>query len=193
MSAPVPTTPPAAAGSAPKLDMFVAMDHGAIIERFAAGSSKLEHRLLHCTDAQIDTCFRPEAGVGRWSCRMLVGHIADADLVFVHRMRRAVAEENPILAVWDENAFIDSGIYGDENTGKKMPIAGNVAIIHTLRLWTSDWLRTLDERALESKALHPERGPQTVRVILNYATWHLEHHAWFLSKKLELMLGPAAR
>jgi hypothetical protein len=176
--------------NSPPLSDFQALDPAALIERFAQGSSKFERRLLDLSDAQLDTCFRPEANVGRWSCRMLLGHIADADLVFAHRMRRAVAEENPVLAVWDENAFIDSGIYGDETTGKRLPVAGHVALIHTLRLWTADWLRTLDAKALELMALHPERGPQSVKLILTYATWHLEHHAWFLSRKLELLLGP---
>lgn len=176
--------------SSPQLAEVQALEPAVMIDRFAQGSSLIERRLLDLTDAQLDTCFRPEANIGRWSCRMLLGHIADADLVFVHRMRRAVAEENPVLAVWDENAFIDSGIYGDETNGKRLPVAGNVALIHTLRLWAADWLRTLDASALERKALHPERGPQSVKLILTYATWHLEHHAWFLSKKLERFLGP---
>ena len=30
--------------------------------------------------------------VGRWPIRVLLGHLADAELVFVHRMRRAVGE-----------------------------------------------------------------------------------------------------
>lgn len=174
----------------PPLAEFQSLDPAALIERYVQGSSRFERRVLDLTDGQLDTCFRPEAGVGRWSCRMLMGHVADAELVLTHRMRRAVAETNPLLAVWDENAFIDSGIYGDETTGKGLPVAGHVALIHTVRLWTADWLRTLDESALQSKALHPERGPQTVHLILTYATWHLEHHAWYLSRKLEKMMGP---
>lgn len=162
-----------------------------LIDRYRGGSERLDRRLLDLTDAQLDTAFRPEAGVGRWPCRVLVGHIADAELVYTHRMRRAAAEDNPLLAVWDENAFIDSGLYGKADGGAGMPVAGSVAIIHTLRLWTADWLRTLDPSEFDRRALHPESGPQTIHGILVGAVWHLEHHAWFLSRKLEKLASPA--
>jgi hypothetical protein len=119
--------------------------------------------------------------------RVLLGHLADAELVFSHRMRRAVAEENPVLAVWDENAFIDAGLYN----GGRYPIGGFVAAIHTLRRWTSEWLATLTPEQLARQAMHPERGPETVRWMLVLTTWHLEHHARFLNAKVCKMLGPA--
>ena len=44
------------------------------------------------------------------------------------------------IAVWDENAFIDSGIYGTDRTPtpSRQPIGGPVAAVHTLRKWTTD-------------------------------------------------------
>src|SRR5205814_380171 len=109
---------------------------------------------------QLDMAFLPDAGVGNWPIRVLLGHLADAELAFVHRMRLVIAQENPILQAWDENAFIDSGIYGSgyhhspsgatdkphaERGGTHaQPIGGPVATVHTLRKWTTDLLRTLD-------------------------------------------------
>lgn len=178
--------------SQPLLAQFESLSTPDLIERFAQGSSRFERRVLDLTDTQLDTFFRREADVGQWSCRTLIGHVADADLAQVHRMRRTIAEERPVLALWDENAFIDAGLYGDEKTGPRLPVAGHIALIHTVRLWAADWLRTLDDKAFDSKALHPERGEQTVRRMLTLITWHLEHHAWYLSRKLEKLLGPAS-
>lgn len=180
----------------PQLATFQAMSAPELSERFRLGTDRIERRLLELNDEQLDTFFRPEVGVGRWSCRVLMGHLADADLVFVHRMRRAVAEDRPILAVWDENAFIDAGVYSDEpppkgQGGKGHPVAGFVAVIHTLRMWHGEWLRTLTDEQWNRAALHPERGEQNVKLILTYATWHLENHAWYLSRKLAHFLGPA--
>lgn len=160
-----------------------------LVARFRRGLERFDGRLFDLSDDQLDTAFLPEAGVGRWPVRVLVGHLADADLAFVHRMRRAVAEENPVLSVWDENAFIDSGLY----RGGQYPAGGFVAVIHTLRRWTAEWLATLTPEQMNRQALHPERGPQSVRQILVYATWHLEHHARFLNAKIEKILGPAPR
>lgn len=160
-----------------------------LIDRYSRGSDRFDRSLLELSDAQLDTAFRPEAGVGRWSCRILLGHIADAELAYTHRMRRAVGEENPVLSVWDENAFIDAGLYGKPGATKGIPIAGHVAMIHTLRLWTADWLRTLAPEDVQRRALHPEYGPITVHHMLVTATFHLEHHAWFLARKLEKLRG----
>lgn len=177
----------------PPRESFDRLDRAELIERYLGGVERFERRLLDLDDAQLDTYFRPEAGVGRWSCRVLVGHVADAELVQAHRMRRAVAEDRPVFAMWDENAFIDSGLYAGEAGGADRPVAGSVAVVHTVRLWMADWLRSLAPEAFGRQALHPEAGPVTVARLLAGATWHLEHHAWFLSRKLERLLGPAPK
>lgn len=179
----------AQAPALPKIEAILAIAAPALVDRYAKGIDRLERRLLDLNEGQLDTFFRPEAGVGRWSCRVLVGHLADAEIVFAHRFRRTVAEERPLLASWDENAFLDAGLYGLDGPGPKPPVAGSVALIHTTRLWCADWLRTLDVKAFEAKALHPEQGELTLHTMLARCTWHLEHHAWYLSRKLEKLLG----
>ncbi len=178
------------APASPQLAEFQALPNRELGARYARGIERIERRLLELTDAQLDTFFAPEAGVGRWSCRVLLGHLVDADMSFIHRIRRAVAEDRPVFSVWDENAFIDSGLYGGPAGGKDKPVAAFVAVLHTLRRWHAEWMGTLTDAQWARAGLHPERGEQSVRVIMNYATWHLEHHAWFLSRKLERLLGP---
>jgi len=158
-----------------------------LIARYRAGLESFDGRVFELSDEQADTAVLPEAGVGRWPVRVLVGHLADAELAFTHRMRRAVAEDNPVVAPWDENAFIDAGLYA----GGQHPLPAFVAVIHTLRRWTAAWLMTLSEEQLERKVMHPERGELTVRKQLAMTTWHLEHHAKFLNAKICRMLGPA--
>ncbi|MBL0926274.1 MAG: DinB family protein [Phycisphaerales bacterium] len=175
----------------PQPAAYRAMGEAELVSRYRQGSAMIERRLLDCTDEQLDTFFRPEARVGQWSCRVLVGHLADAELVQAHRMRRAVAEDHPVFALWDENAFIDAGLYGAASV-KVVPAAAHVAFIHTLRLWNGDWLATLSGEQWVRRGLHPEAGEQTVRDLLVKTVWHFDHHVWFLSRKLERLLGPAA-
>lgn len=175
----------------PTRDQLAPLSTPDLIARFRIGVERFDRRLLQLDDAQLDMAFLPDAGVGRWPCRVLVGHLADAELAFVHRLRKVVAEERPILQPWDEQAFIDAGLYGDARGGAQFPVGGFVAAIHTLRRWTGEWLATLTPEQFAREGLHPERGVQSVRVILEYDTWHLEHHAWYLNRKIERMLGPA--
>lgn len=158
-----------------------------LIAKYKIGVENFDRRVFELSDEQLDRAFLPDAGVGRWPVRVLLGHLADAEVVFSHRMRRAVGEDHPVVALWDENAFIDSGIYNGA------PIAGFIAAIHTLRRWTGEWLSSLDESKMQRKILHPEKGEMTVHQILVYATWHLEHHGEYLRKKVDKMLGPASK
>jgi len=164
-----------------------ALPDAELIARYRQGLQCFDSRIFELSDGQLDMAFLPDAKVGRWPVRVLVGHLADAELAYTHRMRRAVAEENPVLAVWDESAFVDAGLYN----GGQYPLGGFVATIHTLRRWTAEWLATLSPEQMQRQALHPERGPLTVRNILVMATWHLEHHGRFLNAKVLKMLGPA--
>lgn len=173
-----------------------------LIARFRRGIENFDRRVFELDERQIDMAFLPDANVGQWPIRVLIGHVADADLAAIHRMRRAVAEDQPVLALWDENAFVDANIYGNQHDGYAdsaegdrarvmQSLGGHMAVIHTLRQWTGQWLLTLSEEQLNRAAMHPERGEITVRRILAMYTWHLEHHARFLTKKLDRILGPA--
>ncbi len=181
---------------------FEAMDAVSLVMRYRRGIECIDRRVFDLTEEQIDTAFLPDAGVGQWPIRVLIGHLADGDLVFSHRMRRAVGEDNPVLAVWDEHTFIDSLMYGNgpkkyaadpeaDHARVMAALGGPLAVIHTLRQWTGQWLLTLTDEQWKRTCLHPERGEQTIKRILSYCTWHVEHHATFLTKKLDKMLGPA--
>lgn len=159
-----------------------------LIARYGVGVENFDRRIFDFTDDQLDLAFLPEAGVGLWPVRVLLGHLADAELLYVHRMRRSIGEDNPVLAVWDENAAIDAGLYH----GPGKPIGAFVAAVHTLRRWTGEWLGTLSPEQFQRRAMHPQRGEMSVRKMLQDLTWHLEHHARVLNAKVERMLGPDA-
>jgi hypothetical protein len=167
------------------LEQLAELPAGELIARYRQGLSTFDSRLFELSDEQMDLAFLPDAGVGRWPIRVLLGHIADAELAYTHRMRRAIAEENPVLAGWDHEAFIDSGLY----TGQ--PVAALIAVTHTLRRWTAEWLLTLTSEQLGREALHPERGAESVLQMAGLATWHLEHHGRYLNAKICRLLGPA--
>jgi hypothetical protein len=160
--------------------------HEELLVRYLRGVENLDPRIFDLTDEQSDTAFLPEAGVGRWPVRVLMGHLADAEMVLTHRIRRTIAEDAPVLNMWDHDAFLDSELYGP---GLRPPVAGFVAAIHTMRRWTAELLMSLSPEQWERKAMHPERGEIAVRTIVELTSLHLEHHNEFLQKKLDKMLG----
>ncbi len=175
------------------VDALTAMDWPDLVRRYAIGVEWFDPRMFHLTEQDLDTPFKPESGAGRLPIRALVIHLADCELVYLHRIRRAVAEETPVLGVFDHDAFFDGPLYGKgtrSGVASAPPVAGSVAVIHTLRRWAIDWLFDLDEATQNRAAMHPERGSMTVRDMLAIATWHLEYHTKFLNAKIEHLLGP---
>lgn len=175
------------------VEQIMAQPRAELLQFHRRGVENFDKRVFWCTPTQLDSGFLADAGVGTWPIRVLLGHLADAELVNIHRMRRAVAEDNPLVALWDENAFVDRNLYGLPGVGEASeypdrgphPVAGFIAVIHLLRQWGTDWLLSLDESALDRRLMHPDRGPITVRDVVAYNAWHLEHHAAFLRRKLD--------
>lgn len=182
-------------------DQIAALPTLQLIARYQRGIEWIDRRVFELSERQIDQAFLPDAGVGRWPVRVLIGHVCDADLAAVHRMRRAVAEDSPIFSEWDENAFVDANLYGNTHEGYAddpdtdharvmNALGGFLATTHTLRQWTAQWLYSLSDAQMARAGMHPTRGQMSVRDILASYTWHLEHHCQFLTKKLDLMVGP---
>lgn len=180
-------------------DDIASMDTDELVRRFRFSVGHFDPRVFEMDDAMLDQAWLPEAGVGRWPIRVLLGHLADAELVWAARVRKCVAEPGSVLTDWDEHAPIDSGLYAPPHEGGQdhvtlnqapPPVGAFVASIYTVRQWVGEWLGALSPEAWDLRALHPERGELTLAGIVRLMTWHVEHHAGYLNLKVEKHLGP---
>jgi len=169
------------------VDSIAALPDAELISRYRWGVEHFDRRLVRLDEELLDTAFLPDAGVGRWPVRGVVGHLAEAEIANTQRIRRALAEESPVVGAWDPDAYLDAGLYGSS-----MPVGGFVAVIYTLRVWMGELLGTLSEDQWSRPLLHESRGPFTVRRMAAFNVWHLERHAWFINAKIEKMLGAIA-
>lgn len=173
------------------LSTFQTLDTQTLVSRMRVGVEWFDPRVFELPPEELDRAWLPESGVGTWPIRVLLGHLADTEMLLASRIRAVLAIDNPALPLFDEHAYIDSGIYGcTEGSPITPPVGGDVAMIHTTRSWLVALLYQLDETHWNRQGLHPERGPVSVRDLADYACWHLEHHAHFLNAKIESLLGP---
>ncbi|MEM7755724.1 MAG: DinB family protein [Planctomycetota bacterium] len=167
---------------------------GELVVRYRTGVGLLDRRLFELSPEQEDARFEADSGMGIWSVRTLVGHLCDTELVYSHRIRRAVAEDQPVLADWDEDSFIDGGLYaagsGHAGLREAPPVGGFVAMLYTTRQWQGEWLERLGPEAWARGAMHPWYGDVTLHDLVSVVTWHFEHHASILRKKLDHLVGP---
>jgi hypothetical protein len=183
----------------PSLDQVRGLDPVTLIGRLRLGIETFDPRVFDLSHSDLDRAWLPDAGVGRWSCRALLAHLMDCELVYSYRIRRVLAEDGPVFENFDEDAFVDSPLYGMRgrdpadtrgDTAVRTPPGAMAAAIHTLRQMTGAVLYQLDPAEWERTGMHPTEGPMTLRELVSLHTWHLEHHAAFMNAKIERMLGP---
>jgi hypothetical protein len=175
----------------PCRDLFDRLTPHGLIERYRLAVQHLDPRVLDLDDTGLDRWFGPEEGVGSWSCRALLTHLMDTELLFTMRIRRVLAEDCPVFENWDEQAFLDSRLSRPGPEALLMPPGALIASAHTLRQTLATVLVQLTDADWERPAMSAYLGEVTLRRLIAYACWHFEHHAAFLGGKVTHLLGPA--
>lgn len=143
--------------------------------------------LLRAACAGLDSSqLRTRIGPGTWSVQEVAVHLLDSDLACTHRMRRIVAEENPLLVSYDEDAFIARLPAHDAD------IAEVLDLFESNRRFTARWLRTLHADAFTRTGIHTQRGKVALADIVSYYARHVGHHLAFVDGK-RTALGVAPR
>lgn len=108
---------------------------------------------------------------GKWSIRQIIAHLADSETVYAHRMRQVIAEENPTLVAFDQEAWARNLDYARRKPKQSLETARRV------RAENYELLKDVPEAAFARTGNHTERGPITLLQILEGAAGHTESHA----------------
>ena len=108
---------------------------------------------------------------GKWSIRQLIAHLADCEIVLAHRFRQVIAEQNPTLIAFDQEAWARNLDYARRKPKQSLES------FRRIRAENYELLKELPESAFERKGNHTERGPLTLRTIVEGAANHAESHA----------------
>jgi len=108
---------------------------------------------------------RPEAE-GKWSVQQVVRHLADSELVYGYRIRLIVADEEPPIPGYDQDAWATRLGY---HSGTLEEALDDVTALRAMNLrWFRD--RTLDE--MDRVGHHNERGAESVLHIARLLAAH---------------------
>lgn len=108
---------------------------------------------------------------GKWSIRQIVAHLADSELVGAHRMRQVIAEDNPTLIAFDQDAWTRNLDYPRRKPKQSLET------FRRIRAENHELLKGLPESAFERAGNHSENGPMTLRRLLEGYAQHAESHA----------------
>lgn len=144
-----------------------------LVDRYAVGGNLLKYA---AADIAPDHA-RARPGPGAWSLAELAVHLLDSDLVASDRMKRVIAEENPTLYAYDENAWTERLQAND------LPIDEAASLFAANRAWTARILKNCSEADFGRSGMHTEAGRQTLAELVTKYVSHLDHHLKFLYMK----------
>src|SRR5260370_723002 len=137
------------------------------LERFRRGRELLAVVLTGVYGEEMDFTPAPD----KWSIRQIVAHVADSELVGAQRFRQVIAEDNPTLGAYDQNAWAKNLDYA-----RRQP-KQSLESFRRVRAENYDLLKSLPESAFERTGVHSERGSLTLRQLLEGYAEHAESHA----------------
>jgi hypothetical protein len=150
-------------------------DLRALLERYRRGPEVLAMVLTGVFGEEEDFVPAP----GKWSARQIVAHLADAELVGAHRMRQVIAEDNPTLIAYDQDAWTRNLDYARRKPKQSLES------FRRIRAENYELLKELPESAFERTGNHSENGPMTLRRLLEGYAEHAESHARQLQQMRE--------
>ena len=108
---------------------------------------------------------------GKWTIREIVRHLADTELVVGMRLRQMIAEDRPLMALFDQDLWADRLHYNQYDPYH------SAALFRMMRDDISKILETLPAEEFERVGLHPERGIGTLGEWVTRFGAHVEKHA----------------
>lgn len=117
-----------------------------------------------------------------WSSRQVIHHCADSEAQSYARLRRLVAEPNPVIQGYDEGLWAK-----DETLGyTTLPVDNSIAVFKAVRAASLDIIKRLKPEQLELKGTHTEAGEYSLKRWLETYTRHGNDHAEQIKKNLAL-------
>jgi hypothetical protein len=138
-----------------------------LIGQYAEGPARLRQALAKVPEPARK--WRPAPT--EWSAHEIVCHCADSETNGAARIRYVVAEKDPVIQGYDENAWAVVLDYHAQ------PLEPALSVIEAVRANTVAVLRRLPESAWSREGRHTESGRYTAEDWLRIYAAHLDDHA----------------
>ncbi len=151
-----------------------------LIDLFEAGAPIPARAIAGLSPADLQAFPIP----GTWSIQQIIVHLWESDLAAVHRMRRIIAEDNPLLIAYDETACAAHLMYEHED------LARVCRLFDDQRRMLAALLRRLPDEAFARTGVHNQRGKVPLSDFVQVYIDHIRNHMTHLLKKRTLLGKP---
>jgi len=142
-----------------------AEERKALIRRYRDGHRAIVEALDGLRDDELDRSASDE-----WTPRMIAHHLADSEMTSAIRLRRLIAETNPVISGYDEVEFA-------QKLTSDRPIEPSLEAMRWARESTAQILDRLTDEDWLRAGTHSENGPYSVEDWLTIYANHGHDHA----------------
>lgn len=142
-------------------------ERAALVARYRAGYAAFAEAVAECGDLDA----RADAEPGGWTPRQVVHHLADSEMTSAIRLRRLLAEDDPVIAAYDEEAFARLLHY------ETRPVEASLRAAEAARAASADLLDALTEEEWARAGTHSDSGTYGVMDWLRIYADHPYDHA----------------
>ncbi len=142
------------------------MERHELVDRYRTGFAAVERAVEGITDDELD---RPGPD-GGWSARQVAHHLADSEARAYVRLRRLIAEEQPVILGYDEPEYARRLHY-------ERPIGSSLDVLRAVRAASLELLESLTADEWDRRGTHSESGPYSVDDWLGIYASHSHDHA----------------
>ncbi len=156
-----------------------------MIDAYLAGTGAIRRAVAGMSRAQL--LARPVPG--RWSTLEVVCHLCDSEIIYADRIKRALAEDNPLLVRADEKA------YAARLANHERDLEEELSLIELTRRQMARLLRPLSDEALRRPyrfRLEGREEPRVLEQLLESAIGHPPQHMPFIQEKRRALGLPEA-
>jgi hypothetical protein len=134
------------------------------VESLAAAGARVEALVKKIGPQGMSRAYAP----GKWTAAQILAHLADAEIGVGFRLRQALAEKDHVAQPFDQDKWAE----------RYKTIDGEAAArtFCALRPWNVALIRTLTPADLARPMMHPERGMESVDIIVKMLAGHDLNH-----------------
>ena len=136
-----------------------------LIKQYRDGYRAVVEALDGVTEEELDRCVD-----GEWTPRQIAHHLADSEMMSAIRIRRLLAEPQPVLYGYDEKGFA-------ERLTADRPVAPSLEAMRFARETSAQLMERMSEDDWRIVGTHTESGPYAMEDWLRIYAAHPHEHA----------------
>jgi len=146
-------------------------DRPALLERYRNGAAAFIAAVEGISAAELDARSAPDA----WTAREIIHHLADAELRATVRLRQLLAEDEPIIQGYDEEAYT-------RRLPQDRSIEVSLEAVRAARAANLELLDRLDDADWLRAGTHTDSGPYSLTDWVTIYAAHAHDHAEQLTR-----------